>query len=227
MSCPVISPPHSNQIPGEGLFFYRNLPIKWVRVVGVVVAIDEFFGLRAYTVDDSSGACIEAIIALPAPAPTATTEATVAPVGPITPFDHVDVGSVVDVKGALSVFREAKQIKVEKMACLRGTTEEVKLWGKRSTFLREVLQKPWTLDDKTVRRCRKDAERSEAEELRKRSRMKAAAAAASASRKARNHPRQARTREEAGEQQGRPTSDKDEPLDILAESKGKYSALGL
>ncbi|RDA88085.1 hypothetical protein CP532_5291 [Ophiocordyceps camponoti-leonardi (nom. inval.)] len=111
--------------------------------VGVVVAVDDFASRRVYTVDDSSGACIEAL-----------------------PSEHgrddnIDVGSVVDVKGCLSLFRDEKQIKIERIKRLRTTADELVLWEKRAKFRHEVLDRPWVLDRAEIRRCRKEAERSE------------------------------------------------------------------
>lgn len=44
---------------------YGNHPVKFVKVVGVVVAVDEFEGRRVYTIDDSSGACLECSCVVP------------------------------------------------------------------------------------------------------------------------------------------------------------------
>lgn len=216
---------------GEGLYFHRNLPIKWVRIVGVVVAIDEFAGLRAFTIDDSSGACIEAMISLaaPAPAPNAQEPVTAVTLGPlaqpVTPYDHIDVGSVVDVKGALTTFRDTKQLKVEKMAALRGTAEEMKLWAKRGAFRRDVLETPWTLPDKIVRKCRKEAEQSEAEAERKRERLRAAHVRKTG--KADKTQKRQGVVGDGDERRNRLRNDAEEVIELLASSKGKYNALGL
>ena len=57
------------------LFHYGNHPVKWVRVTGVIVAVDEYAGRNVYTVDDSSGMCIECVCVTPTPPPK--TETTV------------------------------------------------------------------------------------------------------------------------------------------------------
>jgi hypothetical protein len=51
------------------LFHYQNHPVKWVRVTGVIVAVDEYLGRNVYTVDDSSGILVECVCVAPAPAP--------------------------------------------------------------------------------------------------------------------------------------------------------------
>lgn len=141
---------------GQDVFFHRNLPLRWVRITGMVVAVDEFPHRRIYTIDDSDGLCIECVAdisKLESHEPAKPAPATV-------PKD-VDVGSVVDVKGGLALFRGNKQIKIEKMTVLRSTDEEVVLWEKAMQFMVDVLDKPWKLTDREVRRCRKEAERQD------------------------------------------------------------------
>ncbi|POS76350.1 hypothetical protein DHEL01_v205264 [Diaporthe helianthi] len=141
---------------GQDVFFRRNLPLRWVRIAGMVVAVDEFPHRRIYTVDDSDGLCIECVADLPKAESHDPSRAT----GPIVPKD-VDVGVVVDVKGGLALFRGDKQIKIEKMTVLRSTNEEVVLWEKARQFRGDVLDKPWKLTAREIRRCRKEAERQE------------------------------------------------------------------
>ncbi|GKT86309.1 OB-fold nucleic acid binding domain-containing protein [Colletotrichum tofieldiae] len=150
----------------QNFYFHRNLPIKWARIVGIVVAVDDFPGRRIYTVDDSSGACIECVVALKSPpssdasAPKPNTNGWFSSnrPQPQPPADcvDVDVGSVVDVKGGLATFREEKQIKIEKLRILRSTEQEVALWERRTRFRNEVLLQPWVLSDKQIRRCKKE-----------------------------------------------------------------------
>lgn len=169
---------------GQDVFFHLNHPIQWVRIAGVVVAVDEYPGRRIYTVDDSSGVCIECLVDVPRTDAALTAavgkpaQAVSAKVDPkhtrkggeeaakvvekapkrVVP-EEVDVGTVVDMKGGLSVFRGNKQIKILKATVLRSTEQEVAFWEKIQKFRREVLDKPWTLTDKEVRRCRKEEER--------------------------------------------------------------------
>ncbi|CAM1501906.1 Fc.00g038900.m01.CDS01 [Cosmosporella sp. VM-42] len=170
---------------GESFFFYKSLPIKWVRIVGIVVAVDDYTGRRVYTVDDSSGACIECMLTIPIPpkeaddvsqkgdpVQKALIEAAKPPPVPQRYVD-IDVGSVVDVKGGLSIFRDEKQIDIEKLTAVKSTAEEVALWEKKARFRKDVLNKPWVLSNKEIRRCRKEAERSEEEAERKQKRLKA------------------------------------------------------
>lgn len=158
---------------GQNLFFHLNHPIQWVRIAGIVVAVDEYHGRRIYTVDDSSGVCIECLIDVPRTdaALTATVAVTkldskttgrpdlTAPATKRVVPEEVDVGTIIDVKGGLSLFRGNKQIKILKVTILRSTEQEVAFWEKTRKFRRNVLENPWQLTDKEVRRCRKEAER--------------------------------------------------------------------
>jgi len=136
----------------------------------VVVAIDDYHGRRVYTVDDSSGVNIECLVTVPAathPTGASTTAETetkepvpAAPAATETRHEMpgVDVGHVVDVRGGLSTFRDHKQIKVEKMVIVKSTDQEVKFWTKAHEFRRDVISQPWALDEREVRRCRREAE---------------------------------------------------------------------
>ena len=198
----------ANLWSGQDFYFYKNLPIRWTRIVGVVVAVDDFAGRRVFTIDDSSGACIEAITTYTPPPDAqnsvqATKDSAATAKAPVhshaqsakddgdkqsadnqhsLPYEEIDVGAVVDVKGKLTTFRNEMQIKIEKMVSLKSTAQEITLWEKRAKFRREVLDPPWILRDREVRRCRKETERSEEQAERKKKRIKATVARAAASR---------------------------------------------
>ncbi|TGJ81895.1 hypothetical protein E0Z10_g6873 [Xylaria hypoxylon] len=164
------------------VFFFLNHPIRWVRIIGVVVAIDHYYGHRVYTIDDSTGQCIECAISTPnannekinhgdsrqvkttrppiVPANTTTvahtsetrTTSTV-PTAP-SPID-IDIGMVLDVKGSVQVFRDQMQIKIQKVTRVLSTNQEVNFWDKTRDFRRDMLSQPWILKDTEVRRCRR------------------------------------------------------------------------
>ncbi|KAL7971400.1 hypothetical protein HDV63DRAFT_402970 [Trichoderma sp. SZMC 28014] len=162
----------------EHFFFYKNLPIKWIRIVGIVVAVEQFVNRRLYTIDDSSGSNIVAVTTSPVSAEPknelaafnsrANTEPRAADIRQADPYVDIDVGTVVDVKGGLSTYRDERQINVEKMVIVKSTAQEVVLWEKRTKFHREILYVPWVLRDKDIRHCRREAERSEAKKEQKR-----------------------------------------------------------
>ncbi|KAI1310695.1 hypothetical protein F5Y03DRAFT_25573 [Xylaria venustula] len=180
------------------VFFYLNHPIRWVRILGVVVAVDHYYGHQVYTIDDSTGQCIECTLPVPTTRSGSdkakTTEPSTlhsntinksngaetrmtdtVPVAPL-PAD-VDVGTILDVKGSVKIFRGQKQIKIEKAARVLSTTQEVCFWDKIRDFRRDTLSQPWILKDREVRKCRKlqQAEASDLEEkkARKKARMRA------------------------------------------------------
>ncbi|EFZ02590.2 telomere regulation protein [Metarhizium robertsii] len=235
---------------GENFFFYRNLPIKWVRVVGPVVAIDEFHGRRVYTIDDSSGKCIEALINMQPPTPVnnvaelqyqpgtaagdAANPGALHILDPPGPYGNVDVGDVVDVKGALSTFRDEKQIKIEKLLIVKSTAQEVKMWGRRSKFRHEVLDNPWILSDKEIRRCRKEAEASQAGSERKKKRLAANSEASTSTRQIKAKTLAPGLSHESVKPKAKEktnlkldTAARVKALIRQGSAKGKYSALGL
>ena len=180
--------------------------MRWVRVVGIVVAVDEFYGRRVFTVDDSSGACVETFATFtPPPKPDNSAAATVkvtngstidakgsktkaSTVTPKTgtaeenqsktdlPYNDLDVGHVVDVKGKLSTFRDEMQIEIIRLTTLKSTEQELLLWERRTKFRRDVLERPWVLTKDQIRRCQREAEPKEDKAARKKRRLKAAMA---------------------------------------------------
>lgn len=235
---------------GENFFFYNNLPIKWVRIVGSVVAIDEFSGRRVFTLDDSSGRCIEAWVLLPSSAPgrpvpelqqistgaSVAVEAGKASVfrDPLSssPYNDIDIGHVLDVKGSLSSFKGQMQIKIEKLAVVKSTAHEIVLWQKKSKFQRDILHKPWILKPGVIRRCRKEAEASGSSLERNKRHPKASTRTASGIKDS-TKPLIGQTSESA---QPNKKEKKPKPAEVAARlqelirdgsAKGKYSALGL
>lgn len=159
---------------GQNVFFHRNHPVQWVRIAGIVVAVDEYSSRRIYTVDDSSGVCIECTVDVPKPDASLSTaiparktdsNSTNKPAskGGMTPIvtvpEEIDVGTIIDVKGGLALFRGHKQIRILRATVLRSTEQELAFWEKVKQLRETVLDKPWQLTDKEVRRCRKDEER--------------------------------------------------------------------
>ncbi|KAK6846164.1 hypothetical protein PG987_001352, partial [Apiospora arundinis] len=142
------------------MFFHLNHPISWVRIVGVVVAIDSFYSRRIYTIDDSSGACIEQrcrgsrTMMIPPTTPAAAAA---------DPYPNIETGLVVDIKGVLTVFRNEPQIGVVKMAHVRSTNAEVAFWAKIRAFRAETLARPWVVDAAMVRRLKRHNEKEAAD----------------------------------------------------------------
>lgn len=146
---------------GQDVYFHFNHPVKWVRISGVVVAVDEWEVRRIYTIDDGSGATIQCVVYLvprAVPGKTATTSNAKTST-PLPKVDGpIDVGHVLDIKGSLTTFRDMKNIRAEKITHLRSTEQEVAFWEKVALLKSEVLSKPWVLDRREVRRCRREEE---------------------------------------------------------------------
>ncbi|VUC20830.1 unnamed protein product [Clonostachys rosea] len=228
---------------GQDYYFYRNLPIRWVRIVGLVVAIDDIPKRRIFTIDDSSGVCLEAVLKITSPLAASTTilatkpdlstakgaaqkqgqGADVAgsagshPQGPKSPYAGIDVGTILDIKGSLTTFRDERQIKVEKMQPVKGTMQEVSLWEKRDKFRSDILSKPWTLSRECIKKCQRRATRS-----------------TEASKKKRVKEESSRGRDASSTNDHKPNRRpaKEHDVDVAAfiregGAKGKFGALGL
>lgn len=208
-----------------------------MRIVGVVVAIDDFekSGRRVFTVDDSSGACIECQVVVASPTQEMDAQQRAAgdqskagtnPAPAVMLYGSIDIGSVVDVKGGISTFRDEKQINIEKITTLQSTSQEMALWEKRTRFQAEVLAKPWVLRNREIRRCRKEAERDDEEAERKRKqirdRIKGWTDKRSVPEKPAEQPPQ-RNRQ----QPSKSTANLDLEQILQLEGRGKYDALGL
>jgi hypothetical protein len=155
--------------------------IKYVRLTGVIVAVDEFQGWMVYTLDDSSGINIQASCMAPPKPPeiekrnagtadrvTSNTKQASDPAldqiviaGPqelISPdgpnLTNIDVGSVVKVKGGIRIFREQKQIRLKVITILGDTNAEVKCWHDMIKFRTDVLSKPWVVTPEEEEKCR-------------------------------------------------------------------------
>jgi endo-1,3(4)-beta-glucanase len=129
----------------------------------------------------------------------------------------------VDIKGKLGSFRDEMQVLVEKMNCLKSTTQEVALWDKRAAFYRDVLSQPWVLRRRDIRKCQKEAERSNEENERKRKRLKAVTEG-DVSRNTSKPPTTTKTSKKTS--RGKATVDLREIIE-RSSGVGAYNALGL
>ncbi|CAD6503797.1 BgTH12-05542 [Blumeria graminis f. sp. triticale] len=156
---------------GHRLLHWGNHPVKWVRLTGIIVAVAErgngTRAMRVYTLDDSSGACIDC----PASTSHGNSGARSKDIGsggdkampsvltPSVPWDLVVVGSVVKVKGRIGFWWEQRQVEVVKIEILGCTDTEVRCWNEVRDFRRNILSQPWHLSHEEKRLCRKLMER--------------------------------------------------------------------
>ena len=146
---------------GQGIYFYLNYPIRWVRLVGVIVAVDVYPTKWIAVLDDGSGRTVEVVCGRP-PAPQGSggregvvgdavvlggkdgvredprvgTTAT----GRTIDLAGVDVGTVVKVKGGVGTFRGEKQLALERLCTyldfrLRCATSFPPIWASVMTCL--------------------------------------------------------------------------------------------
>ncbi|KAH7083085.1 hypothetical protein BKA63DRAFT_142902 [Paraphoma chrysanthemicola] len=172
------------EYPGQHLYFHLNHPIRFVRLVGVVVAIDDInLKYTVLTIDDGSGATIELkIVRIPPieqnPVDTSS-NTTIDNVNIVSPFGifevvvdqhQLDIGTVVKVKGTISEFRGIKQLDLKRIWIVATTDEEAQAWAETATFKLEVLSTPWHISSAEHRqiKAKMKADRKKAREYEKR-----------------------------------------------------------
>ncbi|KAJ6188721.1 hypothetical protein N7519_003629 [Penicillium mononematosum] len=179
----------SSDFVGQNIFFYNNHPIQFVSLVGIIVARTDIPRRTILTLDDSSGATIDiAVLKKETPKPNTTSQPTptASPEKPawssftltaptatsptqtthITSKDHDEIdisalqpGTLVRVKGTLSMFRSRMQLHFERFWLVRDTNAEMQFLDARLRFLIEVLSVPWVLTDEEIETLREDAEK--------------------------------------------------------------------
>ena len=178
-----------NSTPGEqapAIYHYINHPLQYVYVAGVVVEVNEYNPkYYSFILDDSSGETIEVTYPRPAgsiqdPAHGAvlnavpTSKATISSAG-TKKLDseeiemhqilaHLDVGSIVKVKGHITIFRDYRQIRLDRIRKVTGTIEESSFWTAMGEFRDSVLSKPWVLTDADITRAKVKAQERRAEQ---------------------------------------------------------------
>ncbi|RHZ57086.1 OB-fold domain-containing protein [Aspergillus thermomutatus] len=162
---------------GQNIFFYLNHPIRFVSLVGIIVARTDVFKRTILTLDDSSGETIEIAVLKAESSDPDPADRTTQRQPPEKATRHVaatnrtdlDIsalvpGTVVQVKGTLTMFRAAMQLQLERFFLIRDTNAEMRFVDQRSRFLVEVLTVPWQLTGEEVERLRLEAE-AEAEQV--------------------------------------------------------------
>lgn len=173
--------------------------MQWIKITGIIVAIDEFYNRVCYTLDDSSGRTIECVCLAPPksdalpkgnnhsgiswtdnrakPVPrtpadvSAEQSAIVNMISPDGPkLKGFDVGSVVKIKGTISEFRDVRQVAMKIIHIIPDTEAEVVEWRARNAFYRDVLGKPWVVTEEQEKKCLRDVEREKWREEEKKKR---------------------------------------------------------
>ncbi|PWW72026.1 hypothetical protein C7212DRAFT_233400 [Tuber magnatum] len=152
---------------GQDIWFYSNHPIRWVRVVGIVVAYDDTEKMVNITVDDGSGYLMDLVAWKGKP-----------PTGKKLKFSfddlkNVSLHSIIKAKGSLGEFRGNKQLLLRRITVLRDTNEEVNAWTETTKFKKNVLSKPWYLTEEFISEERRRLREAEEEEEKKREKKRA------------------------------------------------------
>ncbi|KAL4920168.1 hypothetical protein BDW62DRAFT_23749 [Aspergillus aurantiobrunneus] len=169
----------------QGLFFYKNHPIRFVNLIGIIVARVDVPRRTILTLDDSSGATIDVValkgdpasISIPTPASTNSNSVPGKESEPgnggdasrkefhvtsttQTPFDisSLQPGRVFQIKGTLSVFRSTMQVQLERFFTVPDTKAEMRFVEARCRFLVQVLSVPWFLGEGDIEALRAEAD---------------------------------------------------------------------
>ncbi|KAL3474952.1 hypothetical protein BJX99DRAFT_230627 [Aspergillus californicus] len=183
----------------QGLFFYQNHPIRFVNLVGIIVARVDVPRRTILTLDDSSGAVIDVVVLkadnhkgyTTAPVPVKShgqapdeddeqrknteTHLTASAHAPLD-ISPLQPGKLFQIKGTLSVFRSTVQVNLERFFSVADTKAEMRFVEERCRFLVEVLSVPWVLGEGDIARVRfeadEDARKVEEEQARGRKRVR-------------------------------------------------------
>ncbi|KAI9652274.1 MAG: hypothetical protein M1829_001683 [Trizodia sp. TS-e1964] len=162
----------------QHIYFHNAHPIRFVAVVGAVVALDELAARWLLQLDDSAGGSAAALVSVVVPkSPGGAGEIDMA---------RLALGQVLLVKGTLDTFRGQRQVVGRRIRTgspfsfflsfflsfffvdvrlwkglmslgTLSTAEEVVAWGRCVEFERAVLGRSWVLAREEVRALRRDA----------------------------------------------------------------------
>lgn len=158
----------------QHIYFHLNHPIRYVRIVGVIVGITEI-NLRytVLTLDDGSGATIEVKIIRRTANEYAALESQSQPVSNTTisnlhiisqlgrfeilvDGEEIDIGTAVKAKCTISEFRGEKQLEMKRVWVVKSTDEEARNWRETAVYKKEVLSTPWHITREEHRRIKKE-----------------------------------------------------------------------
>ncbi|KAL2825163.1 hypothetical protein BDW59DRAFT_161880 [Aspergillus cavernicola] len=170
----------------QGLFFHLNHPIRFVNLIGIVVARVDVPRRTILTLDDSSGAVVDVVV-LKAETTTTTPSVAVAVAAQkqkqnawdndndegkagrqemhVTSTTHAPMdisplqpGKLFQLKGTLSIFRSTVQVHLERFFFVPDTKAEMHFVEARCRFLVEVLSVPWFVGEGDIARLRVEAD---------------------------------------------------------------------
>ncbi|KAF7907504.1 uncharacterized protein EAF01_005090 [Botrytis porri] len=163
---------------------YLNHPIRYIKLIGLIVSIDTFARRRVYTIDDSSGVCIECVAILPLPPsgnpPTSHVEPplnnppnTPSLTTPQIPWTEISECKVVRILGIMGSYMQVPQLQIVKMGIVGSTDVERKWWDECRELKdpeRGVLGREWVVGKEEMERWRRRERRRKVREEEKRGR---------------------------------------------------------
>ncbi|GLA15613.1 hypothetical protein AnigIFM62618_002156 [Aspergillus niger] len=163
------------EFPDPKLYFYKNHPIQYISLLGLITSRTEFPTVTILTLDDSSGVTLDVVVqkATPNSTPSSTLPTSFTPTQHISPTTSLPLdispyapGTFAHLKGTISTFRGVNQLQLERVFPVRDTNAEMRFLDQRSRFLVEVLDVPWRLGREEVERLRRELDMDEEEEER-------------------------------------------------------------
>ncbi|TPR09400.1 Peroxisomal membrane anchor protein (Pex14p) conserved region family protein [Aspergillus niger] len=134
------------------IYFYKNHPIQYISLLGLITSRTEFPTVTILTLDDSSGVTLDVVVqkATPNSTPSSTLPTSFTPTQHISPTTSLPLdispyapGTFAHLKGTISTFRGVNQLQLERVFPVRDTNAEMRFLDQRSRFLVEVLDVPW------------------------------------------------------------------------------------
>lgn len=121
-----------------GARFWKNHPIRWLQVVGIVISVTIKASFAEIEVDDGSGSCISVFL-----------KGTVAESIEVD-YEHnrcnLELTSLVKVKGTVALDHKGDlQLIATRIDRVEDGLVELSAWEERLALLRNVLDKPWKL----------------------------------------------------------------------------------
>ncbi|KAF7941299.1 hypothetical protein EAE99_000936 [Botrytis elliptica] len=164
---------------------YLNHPIRYVKLIGLVVSIDTFARRRVYTIDDSSGVCIECVALLPLPSSEAASNSnsnsnlnchppsssSPSITTPQIPWNDITECKVVRILGIVGSYMQVPQLQIVKMGIVGSTEVERKWWDECRELKdpeRGFLGREWVVGREEMERWKRRERKRKAREEEKR-----------------------------------------------------------
>lgn len=170
---------------------YLNHPIRYIKLIGLVASIDDFLRCRVYTIDDSSGVCIECVALLPPPPPpskpsssTTTTTISTSTANPPTtqiqapsepsvnqpqiPWDTISECKIVRILGVMGTYMTMPRLQIVKMGVVESTDVERKWWDECAGLKDPsmgILGMEWVVSEEEIERWKRRERRRKAREV--------------------------------------------------------------